>query len=259
MSNIENLNDELWNKHKDIFATNENLKVVEDVVGTNNHNLLDNTFASTTMRGIDIVVNDDKSITCNGTATERMAINLFVTLPAGDYIASGVSNGTVNSTHWVNLTNYINSAQYSQILDFTDGDALFNLSETTTVRYRMVVEVGATVNTTFYPMIRNANITDNTYKPFNLGLNNRFITSGTSFNTTKTLNVASGHAYMIIVSHTANKLADAFIVVNQSYGHTFVQRLSNNLSSASIVADEDGNSVTIRVGGAWCMYFAIQI
>lgn len=138
-------------------------------------NLLKNTATTQTLNGLTFTVNEDKSVTVNGTATARTDIVLGVcTLKAGQsYKLSGCVDGGSISKYRLQYTDstvassYMNdygtngtipqgqSDTYTPTEDMVDGKVRINIFEGT-----------ALTNATFYPMIRLASITDDTYEPY---------------------------------------------------------------------------------------------
>ena len=128
-------------------------------------NLLNVTAKTTTVQGLTFTVNEDKSITINGTNTGtgtaffRLADN-FV-LPAGDYT---LSNKNANA-------NYGNFVFYDDNYNFvTKNISNATFTKDTTIKPYIRVKAGATVNNqTIYPMILKGAYTEETmpaYKPY---------------------------------------------------------------------------------------------
>lgn len=133
-------------------------------------NLLQNTATSQTINGVTFTVNNDGGVTCNGTVSEETQIGvnaLFfvptITLPAGKYILSGCPAGGSEKTTFKQLI-YANSVWLEN--DKGSG-ANFILTDAGEVSVRIVIYSGYTCdNLTFYPMIRKADIEDDTYEPY---------------------------------------------------------------------------------------------
>lgn len=139
----------------------QNIEGVDDLeVTVTGKNLLGG-FETKTVSAVTFTVNDDGSVTANGTATADGFIKIYVTLTAGKYILSGCpSNG---STARYSLELYCNSKWF---YDYGNG-LNFTLNEETSCSVAVLVRKGQTVNNlTFYPMIRKAEIADNTYEPY---------------------------------------------------------------------------------------------
>ena len=128
-------------------------------------NLLQNTAITKTVNGVTFTVNNDGSVTVNGTASALSFITLNTfTLESGDYILSGCPVGG-GSTY--RLYFYIGSTLCSD-----DGNTkAFSLTEKTRISVIISVYANQSVsNLTFYPMIRPANI-DGTYEPYTESVN----------------------------------------------------------------------------------------
>lgn len=126
-----------------------------------------NKLSATTMNGVTFTpVYDDNGsllyINANGTATEyaytTVASNL--TFPSGTYILSGCPSGGGENTYRM-YTNSPNFFDYGNGVTFTLG------SEYTFINLVIYVYKGQTLNNLkFYPMIRRAEVTDDTYEPY---------------------------------------------------------------------------------------------
>lgn len=126
-------------------------------------NLLQNTATSQTKNGVTFTVNADKSITCNGTTTNTIyfAVKDNVVLESGTYVLTGCPLDGGKNTFKL----------YAQ----TPGGTIFYVDEgagaiinyTSKIRVLITILSGYTCNNlTFYPMIRKADIEDNTYEPY---------------------------------------------------------------------------------------------
>ncbi len=126
-------------------------------------NLLQNTATSLTTYGVTITVNDDGSVTCNGTATSTIVFSIFEKeLGQNIYILSGCpENGAQNERYKMQINP--GDGWYADI-----GNGLeFEIQNTSTIKVRLVIYPPYTCNNlTFYPMIRKADIEDDTYEPY---------------------------------------------------------------------------------------------
>lgn len=123
-------------------------------------NLLKNVAKNSTSNGITFTVNEDGSVTVNGTATAGAWMNVTgkFTLPKGIYILSGCPKGGAYSS------TYVLSA--TTAADYGNGKS-FTIEEETEIVVNIGVYTGFTANNlTFYPMIRLASIEDDTYEPY---------------------------------------------------------------------------------------------
>lgn len=134
-------------------------------------NLLRNIGRSMTIAGITFTINDDGSVTANGTCTYASGSGNAATLPIAKfgyinliegetYALSGCPTGGSNSTYKIK---FYNSNNYS-------GDTSFVYTKSSypdTASINIMIYGGVTVNNlTFYPMIRHASIKDSTFTPF---------------------------------------------------------------------------------------------
>lgn len=135
---------------------------------TTGKNLLENTAQSKTESGITHTVNDDGSITVNGTASDStyLIVNAGFELAAGTpYVASGCPSGGSWSTYYLRME----SSDGDTWADAGSGLSV-QFDAATTVIIKVYIVKGTTVsNLTFYPMIRLATITDATYEPYTGG------------------------------------------------------------------------------------------
>ena len=135
---------------------------------------------SKTNNGITYTVNDDGSITANGTATASSRFYLISSvssnMPNGNYI---ISDGDVgDSTSNVQVALWDGSTYTGIVYATNNGEKAFTLSDTPTrtgISIYVSVVSGATVsNLTFKPMLRLASDTDDTYQPY--AMTNRELT-----------------------------------------------------------------------------------
>ena len=146
-----------------LIENKSNAAVNRSTLGYQCKNLLKNNAVTKTVSGVTFTINDDKSITVNGTATAKISfiINDKVGLGIGNYILTGCpSEGSWNTFY---LTAYASSAWLSAP-DFGSGCKIENKTVTQVV---ISIASGYTANNLkFYPMIRYADITDHTYDPY---------------------------------------------------------------------------------------------
>ena len=124
-------------------------------------NLLNNTATSQTISGVTFTVNEDGSVTCNGTATN----NIFFSLTENNSIESIILNGCpAGGSGNSYLIRAIDTNGRVLKTDFGEGTEVFNL-----INARIQIRIAKDYicnNLTFYPMIRLATIEDDTYEPF---------------------------------------------------------------------------------------------
>lgn len=141
-------------------------------LGVQCKNLLKNNAVTTTKSGITFTVNDDKSVTVNGTNTSSSSTYIqlcgLVNYGNSKLIASIGQNTTdvymaIYDSDW----NWIGTGSAGTI-------SFENSSKKRLVR--LVVKPGVTINNvTFYPMLRYADIPDSTYEPYKESVDERLI------------------------------------------------------------------------------------
>lgn len=135
-------------------------------------NLLPVVATSKTVTGVTFTVNVDKSVTCNGrnrgTSDIIFEFNQSgISLEIGRmYIVSGCPEGGAMVGSYVIKCYHGTSYGSSWAYDIGHG-AAFPALGNGIARPQIIIPVGVTVNNlTFYPMIRTANIEDDTYEPY---------------------------------------------------------------------------------------------
>ena len=134
-------------------------------VKTVGKNKLNVTANSQTSNGVTFTVNNDKSITLNGTATADTYYNVALNnvLEASNYILTGCPSGGGTGTYQLYLKN---SGGTTLGNDYGSG-ATFTLTSGNSVNVTIKVVNGATLNNlVFKPMLRSADVTDATYEPY---------------------------------------------------------------------------------------------
>ena len=126
-------------------------------------NLLQNTAMSKTANGVTITVNADGSVTCNGTASYTTTLYIETLLLPGNYILTGCPSNGSDNTYREDIF-YTNNVYIGAD---HGGGVQFSLSESSNIRVRIRIASDYTCNNlTFYPMIRKADIEDDTYEPY---------------------------------------------------------------------------------------------
>lgn len=151
----------------------------EITVAGESYNLLENTATSQTINGVEFVVNDDGSVTANGTATAAnaiLAIKVYVNggnivneqdLAGKEVILSGCPSGGTDNSYRIQY--YANAVyqhyDYGQGVIFTPTEILEGY-----VNIAIRITKGYTAdNLTFYPMIRKASVKNDRYMPYGVG------------------------------------------------------------------------------------------
>jgi hypothetical protein len=163
-------------------------------------NLLPNNATTQTINGVAFTVNSDGSITANGTATRNT--NLLVgnlnNISNGDYILTGCPSGGSGSTYYLAL-------YQSDVIDTSDrgnGKTFTKTNAMTNTNVSIVIANGVTVsNLTFYPMIRLASDTDDTYVPY-AKTNQQLTQDTTSFVTNLNANGCKNHFKVMTATYT---------------------------------------------------------
>ena len=133
-------------------------------LGYQRKNLLKNTAASRTINGVTLTVNEDGSVTLNGTATATVffEIRKGMLLETGrEYILSGCPVGGSTSSYAL----LIEDSSQGRTWDFGEGIKFTAASTNYDVKIRINVNYTAE-NLTFRPMLRYAEITDDAYEPY---------------------------------------------------------------------------------------------
>lgn len=138
-------------------------------------NLLKITASSQTIRGVTFTVNDDQTVTVNGTNDGTGASTFVIvpnaqaiTIPDGNYILSGcpADGGGSAASAPFDLRWYMYSPGKSAY-DSGNGASIEKSGNGTDSNIAIVVKTGQTAdNITFRPMLRRAEITDDTYVPY---------------------------------------------------------------------------------------------
>lgn len=126
-------------------------------------NLLINKAKTKTINGVKFTVNDDGSVTCNGFTNELIRFNILSLNNSGHGKVSG--NFIINGSPGVDGTLmklWVDDLE----LPITSEDVTYN---GTVKRLCIQINGNTTVNdVTFFPMIRNVNIEDGTFEPYQI-------------------------------------------------------------------------------------------
>lgn len=142
-------------------------------------NLLKNDAVSQTIDGITFTVNADGTITLNGTSTANTAIavqsNVENLQKNKEYILSGTPDGGGMGTCFMDLTQYkADGGLISDIFDIGEGVKFVLADNCARVSVVIWVGEGQTFNNVvFKPIIRKADIEDDTYIPYTPDVNTR--------------------------------------------------------------------------------------
>lgn len=124
-------------------------------------NLLRNTATSRTISDVTFTVNDNGSVTCNGTARGNIFFKIGDILTTNQYsiLAGCPINGTNNS--------YLMRCYSNNVIIATDTGSGVSINQIIDGYVEIRIASGYTCdNLIFYPMIRKADISDDTYEPY---------------------------------------------------------------------------------------------
>lgn len=146
------------------------IEAIVNVYGSKN--LLPNNATSQVINGITFTVNSDGSVTANGTASAFTFFKLATIVDMNSRLDSGVQiicSGCPEG----GLSNTYNITVGESGVD--TGDGCLMTTPLTGVNIGIIIKNGVQINNlTFYPMIRDARITDPTYVPY--AMTNRELT-----------------------------------------------------------------------------------
>lgn len=131
-------------------------------------NLLEVTSTTRTVNGVTFTVNNDQTITVNGTntgtSTALFVINDIPLQSGIAYTLSGCPSGGSSATYYIGSLDTTDWQEFTT--DIGNGNTA-TLSEPKTIRFRIGIRSGVTVNNlVFKPMLRRAEITDDTFVPY---------------------------------------------------------------------------------------------
>ena len=161
----------------DIAVNKSDIAINKTTLGYQSKNLLKPT-SSKTRAGITYTVHEDGSVTLTGVSTTGSTYNYFsipVILKPGKYKVNGMPSTSSNSTYRVDLRS---TESGGTVYGYGAKEFEVEFAETTTAYYMIRIdgtykeELGGV---TFYPMIRYADITDDTYEPYKENIDERLI------------------------------------------------------------------------------------
>lgn len=131
-------------------------------------NMLKVTSTTQTINGVTFTVNNDQTITVNGTntgtSTALFVINDIPLQSGIAYTLSGCPSGGSNATYYIGSLDTTDWQEFTT--DIGNGNTA-TLSEPKTIRFRIGIRAGVTVNNLlFRPMLRRAEITDSAFVPY---------------------------------------------------------------------------------------------
>ena len=154
-------------KIDDLVSENQTLTQQADAMVNvyGSKNLAPNDAISNNQHGLTLTVNSDKTVVVSGTAEADWSFRLAkFKLKAGTYILSDDNSGSYYTTCYLQVVN--EAEDYNIASNANDHEKVFTLQADSVVILRLFYNNGATVNSTFKPMIRDARIVDPTYEPY---------------------------------------------------------------------------------------------
>lgn len=155
-----------WSKIKSIFTKQTETNVIANAGAKN---LFPNAAASQTIGGVTFTVHDDGTVTVNGTKTNNdwFILSENNSFDAGTYtLSDGLPDDTINCRLIISTARSMSATIMSTETNLRTQTRTFTTAKTG-LYYAIRIASGATVNNlTFKPMIRRAEITDDTFQPY---------------------------------------------------------------------------------------------
>ena len=150
-----------------LIQNKSDIAVNKTTLGYQCKNLLKNTAKTSTMSGVTFTVNDDKSVTANGTNSTSNYANIIVfkgELEGGTYTLTGA----VSDVFRIRLGMGTSADGYGAYVGLDKGNGYtFTVAGKALYTVTCQVESGKTAsNVIFKPMLRYADIIDDTYEPY---------------------------------------------------------------------------------------------
>lgn len=267
MKNYAPINDDkdvITKEYADIIKSQ--CAIIKTTLGTQCKNLLKNTAVTTTKSGITFTVNDDKSITVSGTATSRIIflVGTAYISQTGNYTYTGTPSGGASSTYSMN---YRNSNVYKTAETGNGITAQFEGGKT----YEAVIDIrsGVTIsNLTFYPMLRDADITDETYEPYQASFADRCLLKDTAgialgASTSSSITIDGLSTYTALWVNVSGAVAGINFKTNLVVPVAYLKKSTSNsiqlaggipssayITSSGVLAAKDLNgTITAKVSG----------
>lgn len=161
-ANITTANKNITKNAEDIATANENIAINQTTLGTKCKNLFklkQSGGYTQTVFGVTYTFNSDGSITANGTLTGEAALNFSeIYLEAGTY--------RISSSKFFNVQIY-KSSGYVGGSQATPGGKIITINEAGTYSFRWYWGgTGTVVDSTIYPMLTYADVSDVNFEPY---------------------------------------------------------------------------------------------
>ena len=254
-------------KKKDLL---NGIAINQTTIGTQCKNLLNHTLETTEINGVTITVNRDKSITINGEATSNIKILLgkIKDNKKNDLILSGCPEDGSQSSYflelaWTNLKYDDSLGEYVSV--FCGGrdigknyTYIRKKNDSKSFDISLIIEKGTVMsNHIFKPMVRYADITDETYEPYKENVDERIIKNTSDIDVNKS---------DIVVNKSDIAVNKSDIAINKAtlgYQCKNLLKPTNSITRAGITytVNSDG-SVTLTgalTTGSTYNYFSIPV
>lgn len=246
------------------YAPYENVCPIYPANGKNLLNVpnMDTTFGALTVKS------NNGVCVANGTATSNTTCTLLRmtgTLPAGEYTLNGNANFTQQIV--LQVYSYTRSSNIARCL--SNADVTFTVNANEDIAVVLYVFNGQTLNNfTFYPMIRRADITDQSYVPYQgialqqTGRNlypiaigrdvwaNNVSATHTTDNDVLTL-VCASSSNSGVYSHITSTIRQLATQVSGTHTYSFYIRSTTSGNYTFLVGYENYGWKTVTVNGTW--------
>lgn len=204
-------------------------------------NLLKNTAKTSIMSGVTFTVNTDKSVTANGTNSTSNYANIIVfkgELEAGTYTLTGAASDAFRIRLGMGTT----ADGYGTWVGVDKGNGYtFTVAEKALYTVTCQVESGKTAsNVIFKPMLRYADIIDDTYEPYQPSLIDRCLLKDTA-------GINLGHAQSDSIT-IDNLSAYTALWVNVTGNVSGINFKTNLIVPIAYLAKSTSNSVQLAGG-----------
>lgn len=174
-TDISTANTNIQKNVDDITAVKNSVAINKSTLGIQCKNLLKLPTNNQTINGISYIINDDGTITATGTATKSSNFLLYTLKKDGKYKMSGCPSTGSATTYMITVATTKKDGTVTYSADRGSGvDVTFNSALHTQITISIEIKVGITVeDMVFSPMLRYADITDDTYEPYQANVNTR--------------------------------------------------------------------------------------
>lgn len=239
-------------------------------LGTQCKNLIDNTAVTKTASGITFTVNADKSVTVNGTATATVQFTVGTIVKNGNYILTGCPSGGSASTYMLSLAYHKVSGGITYADENGSGlSVVFDSEKYIRINVRIQINKGVTVsNKTFYPMLRDSEVSDSTYEPYQPSLIDRCLLKDTAgialgASTSSSITIDNLASYTALWINVAGAVAGINFMTNLIVPIAYLVKSTSNsvqlaggipssayTTSSGVLAAKDLNgTITAKVSG----------